>query len=80
MQHSLIPPHEPKQPEPIRPPMIYIEKQLKWEYKQIVRDADSEKPLDETELNALGEDGWEMAGVAQQPPLTYYYFKRQVEK
>ncbi|MGE5642716.1 MAG: hypothetical protein ACM3Y8_06870 [Byssovorax cruenta] len=80
MQRSLIPPHEPKQPEPIRPPMIYIEKQLKWEYKQIVRDADSEKPLDETELNALGEDGWEMAGVAQQPPLTYYYFKRQVEK
>jgi hypothetical protein len=80
MQRSLIPPHEPKQPEPIRPPMIYIEKQLKWEYKQIVRDAESEKPLDETELNALGEDGWEMAGVAQQPPLTYYYFKRQVEK
>lgn len=80
MQRSLIPPHEPKQPEPIRPPMIYIEKQLKWEYKQIVRDADSEKPLDETELNALGEDGWEMAGVAQQPPRTYYYFKRQVEK
>ena len=80
MQRSLIPPHEPKQPEPIRPPMIYIEKRLKWEYKQVIRDAESEKPLNETELNALGEDGWEMAGVAQQPPLTYYYFKRQVEK
>jgi hypothetical protein len=80
MQRSLIPPYEPKQPEPIRPPMIYIEKQLKWEYKQLVRDAESEKPLDGTELNALGEDGWEMAGVAQQTPLTYYYFKRQVEK
>ena len=80
MQRSLIPPHEPKQPEPIRPPMIYIEKRLKWEYKQVIRDAESEKPLNETELNALGEDDWEMAGVAQQPPLTYYYFKRQVEK
>jgi hypothetical protein len=60
--------------------MIYIEKRLKWEYKQIVSDTESQRPLDETELNALGEDGWEMAGVAQQPPLTYYYFKRQVER
>jgi hypothetical protein len=80
MQRFLIPPREPQQHEPIRPPMIYIEKQLKWEYKQIVRNFETEKPLDETELNTLGEDGWEMTGVAQQPPLTYFYFKRQVEK
>jgi hypothetical protein len=78
MQRFLIPPREP-QHEPIRPPMIYIEKRLKWEYKQIVRNAESEKPLDEAELNALGEDGWEMTGVVQQTPLTYYYFKRQIE-
>jgi hypothetical protein len=78
MQRFLIPPREP-QHEPIRPPMIYIEKRLKWEYKQIVRNAESEKPLDEAELNALGADGWEMTGVVQQLPLTYYYFKRQGE-
>ena len=79
MQHALIPPREPGQ-EPVRPPMIYVEKPLKWEYKQIVRNLENEKPLDETELNALGEDGWEMTGIAQQPPMTHYYFKRQIEK
>jgi hypothetical protein len=36
MNHMLIPPREPQQP--VRPPMIYVEKQFKWEYKQIVRD------------------------------------------
>jgi hypothetical protein len=79
MQRMLIPPREPKQ-EPVRPPMIYVEKQWKWEYKQIVRNLENEKPLEEAQLNALGEDGWEMTGVAQHPPFTYYYFKRQIEK
>jgi len=80
MQHALIPPREPGQSESIRPPMIYVEKQLKWEYKQIVRNFENEKLLAETELNALGEDGWELTGIAQQPPNTYFYFKRQTEK
>ena len=52
MQQTLIPPREPGQSDSIRPPMIYVEKQLKWEYKQIVRNFENEKPLDETELNA----------------------------
>ncbi len=79
MNHMLIPPREPEQSEPVRPPMVYIKKRLKWEYKQIVRDLEKEKLLDETELNALGDQGWEMTGLAQDPPKTYYYFKRQVE-
>ena len=79
MQHALIPPREP-QPEPVRPPMIYIEKRFKWEYKQIARNLESEQPLNEAELNALGEEGWEMSGVAQQPPFAYFYFKRLIEK
>ncbi len=80
MNHMLIPLREPAHPEPVRPPMIYIEKQVKWEYKQIARNLESEKPLDETELNALGEDGWEMTGIAQQPPMAYFYFKKLTEK
>lgn len=80
MQHAIIPPREPGQQEPIRPPMIYIEKRLRWEYRQIVRNLENEKPLDETELNALGKDGWEMTGIAQHPPMTYFYFKRQIGK
>lgn len=77
MQHALIPPREP---QPVRPPMIFVEKRVKWEYKQMVRNLEKESPPDEAELNALGEEGWELSGVAQQPPLAYFYFKRLNEK
>jgi hypothetical protein len=60
--------------------MIYVEKSVKWEYKQIVRDLEKEPLPGEPELNALGEEGWELSGVAQQPPMAYFYFKRLVEK
>lgn len=79
MQHALIPPHDP-QHQPLRPPMIYVEQSAKWEYKQIVRNLETENPPDEAELNALGKERWEMSGVAQLPPMTYFYFKRQLEK
>lgn len=80
MQHSIIPPAAPGQNDRIRPPMIYIERQAKWEYKQVIRNLEQEKPLDEAELKALGEQGWEMTGIIQQPPLAYFYFKRPIEK
>lgn len=79
MNQMLIPPREP-QPGSIRPPMVYVERPVRWEYKQIVRDLETEKPLDEAELNVLGAEGWELSGIAQQPPTTYYYLKRQIEK
>lgn len=79
MNHALIPPREPQE-RPVRPPMIYVERQTKWEYKQIVRNLEKEDLLDEAELNRLGEEGWELTGVAQQPPLACFYFKRPVER
>jgi hypothetical protein len=80
MNHTIIPPYEPKQSEPARPPMVYVRKSVEWEYKQIVRNLEKENAPDEAELNKLGEDGWEMTGVVQQPPFAYFYFKRLVEK
>ena len=79
MNHMLIPPREPQQ-NPVRPPMVYVKKPVKWEYKQIVRNLEKEQLLDEAELNELGKEGWELSGTAQQPPLAYFYFKRQVEE
>lgn len=79
MNHMLIPPRDPGT-EPVRPPMIYVEKMAKWEYRQIVRDLEKESPPDEAELNKLGEEGWEMSGVAQQAALAYFYFKRLIDK
>ena len=78
MNRTILPPYEPK--KPVRPPMVYVEKKLKWEYKQISRNLKKEKPLDDAELNALGTEGWEMTGVAHHPPTIYYYFKRAAEK
>ena len=80
MNHAIIPPFEPKQHEPIHPPMVYVKESVKWEYKQVVRDMEKESPLDEAELNVLGAQGWEMSGVAQNPPVVYFYFKRLAEK
>lgn len=80
MQRFLIPPHEPQQHEPIRPPMIYIERRAQWEYKEIIRNIESEKLLEESELNELGKDGWEMSGIVQRSPSVHYYFKREVDR
>ena len=77
MQHALIPPREP---QPVRPPTIFVEKKLRWEYMQVVRNLENEHLPDETELNALGEQGWELSGIAHYPPLAYFYFKRPVER
>ena len=78
MNRTILPPYEPK--KPVRPPMVYVEKKLKWEYKQIVRNLKKEKTLDEAELNALGAEGWELSGIAQHSTNIYFYFKRSVEK
>ena len=78
MNRTILPPYQPKQP--VHAPMVYVEKKLQWEYKQIVRNLKKEKPLDETELNALGEEGWEMSGVVQHSHSIYFYLKRSVEK
>jgi hypothetical protein len=80
MNRTILPPYEPRNREPVRPPMIYVEQTLKWEYKPVVRNLKKEKPLNEAELNELGAEGWELSGVAQYPPTVYFYFKRLVEK
>jgi hypothetical protein len=79
MYQMTIPPYEPRLSEPVRPPMVFVEKSLKWEYRQIVRNLKKESPLDEAELNALGQEGWEMSGIVHESPLAYFYFKRLIE-
>lgn len=80
MNHVIIPPYEPKQSQPVRPTTIFVQKSVIWEYKQMIRDLEKQGPPTEEELNALGADGWEMSGVAQQSSLAYFYFKRLLEK
>jgi hypothetical protein len=50
--------------------MVYVYEQQQWEYR-IVANA-----MTEDELNALGAEGWELAGVAVLPDKAQFYFKR----
>jgi hypothetical protein len=49
----------------------------RWEYKEIVREAGTEGVLTETELDGLGSDHWELAGVASVGTRVHFYFKRE---
>jgi hypothetical protein len=60
----------------IQPPIVYVQEQLRWEYKQLIRNVAEENAPSEEELNTLGADGWELAGIFTDTPFVYLYFKR----
>lgn len=73
----LLPPRPPlPEAPPVAAPMIYVQKRVHWEYKQLVRNLSKEATLTTDELNALGQEGWELTGVTTDAPLVYFYFKR----
>jgi hypothetical protein len=43
----------------------------------VVRDLDAEGLPGEAELNALGAEHWELAGVAGDGRRVHFYFKRE---
>jgi hypothetical protein len=70
-------PFPPRPPERagsrLEPPFVAVEP--RWEYLQIVREAP--ELLSEQELNALGEERWELTGVAPAGGRVHFYFKRE---
>lgn len=61
-----------------RPLMIYPtsnDAEPQWSYKVIARLA-SEEPLDEGELDKLGEQGWELVAIVPTGKQIQFYFKR----
>ena len=58
----------------VHPPSVFV--QALWAYQEIVRDLDSTGAITEAELTALGNDGWELAGILQDGRSARYYFKR----
>lgn len=70
-----------RQPLPI--PMVYEDAPVaQWEYHVLTIDAREEELPDEAQLNALGKEGWLLAGMLEQRSsrehgLVYYYFVRQ---
>ena len=79
--HYPQPPYVPPTPAPapdvqVHPPLVYMAPV--WEYRHAaypVADAGAASTL--AALEALGRDGWELAGVIGDGQLVHYYFKRE---
>jgi hypothetical protein len=59
----------------VQPPWVPFEP--RWEYKEVVRNLETETLLTEGELNVLGGEHWELAGVAREERRVHFYFKRE---
>jgi len=72
-------PFPPRRDEPhgtrIEPPWVPMEP--RWEYKEVVRDLSQEGLLTEAELNRLGNEQWELAGIVRTDQSAHFYFKRE---
>jgi hypothetical protein len=67
----------PAQNHPFQLPIVYVDEGPRWEYRTLVRNLAKEEAPNEEELNLLGADGWELAGMFTDSPFVYFYFKRQ---
>ena len=77
-----IPPRPPWSPGPppptpdsrMEPPMIPVD--VRWEYREVVRGPGA-RLMSTDELDALGADHWELAGVVAAGDGVHFYFKRE---
>lgn len=67
-------PNEPQRPH-VQPPTVFVYERQGWEYKVVTSDSD-QRMLNQDELNALGNDGWELVGVVTLPNAVQFYLKR----
>ena len=59
----------------VQPPFVFV--QPEWTYREVVRNLDETAAMTEADLNALGVEGWELAGILQDGRSVRYYLKRQ---
>ncbi len=69
-------PPVPADAPPLAPMLVYVKEKRGWEYKVVTRNLSKEDAPTAEELNGWGTDGWELAGVFDDSPLIYLYFKR----
>ncbi|HEV2179493.1 MAG TPA: hypothetical protein VGR59_04205 [Gemmatimonadaceae bacterium] len=60
----------------VQPPFVFV--QAEWGYREVVRHLDETGAMTEADLNALGAEGWELAGILQDGRSVRYYLKRQL--
>ena len=67
----------PTQPNPApMTPIVYVKDKTVWDYKMLTRNLSKEEVPGEQELNRLGKEAWELAGVFTDSPFVHFYFKR----
>ena len=67
------PGHHERSPGRLEPPFVPVEP--RWEYRELIRDGSH--AVSEAELNDLGAEGWELAGVAPVGSQVHFYLKRE---
>lgn len=81
--HPMIPPMNPPMQEPTEiagpQPHIHLALDPVWTYKIVVYSQQEAAALTAIELNQLGEDGWELAGILPVHQSVHFYFKRLQE-
>ena len=57
-------------------PIVYVKDKTIWQYKLLTRNLAKEDAPSEEELNKVGKEGWDLAGIVTYHPFVYFYFKR----
>ena len=60
------------------PRVVYVHRPAHWEYRLVTRRLE-EPGLQESDLNELGAQGWELIEIFERNRVTQYYFKRLVD-
>lgn len=78
MKTNFIWPSQPEMKE-VQPPMVYVREDPIWEYKHLTCKLNEEQTPTAAELNRLGAEGWELAGVFADSLSVHFYFKRSMK-
>jgi len=70
-------PEQPQQ-DKVQPPLVYVDKDVGWEYHHVARNLEEQGVLEGEALNGLGKEGWELVSVLNLGAWLHYYFKRPV--
>lgn len=57
-------------------PIVYVKDKTIWQYKVLTRNLAKEEAPGAEELNKIGKEGWELAGIVTDHPIVHFYFKR----
>jgi len=71
-------PHIPPQPQQprVQPPTVFVYEKQRWEYRVIAKDIADAATISEDELNARGDEGWELVGIVALAGKLQLVFKR----